>query len=405
MADSIKITSDASSNSSQLNPPSRIVCRVCQKQFSQYTCPRCNTRYCSLPCYKSHSLRCTESFMKDNVMGEMQHLEPGDETKQKMLDILKRFHSEEEEADNSDDDDDDDDDDLADSALSEETIQKIMSGVQISSEDLSTDEKKRFQRAVASGELSKFIQPWDPWWSKPSAKTISLSQKGTQLIQPITPHEPDPSDPARDIPPGPETALPPVNSLTSTEPSPLLAIHLVDILYSYCFTLRLYNGDWESDPIGPTMLVLNISKVLGQNGQPQTIFEALSYCLEMGGPQFGLGVIEDVVSLLSLGGDALICGLCDLNRMMKAALKEVKMEKARDVNKIEMKGKLKSGERKVYFLMCWVHEQPHEAWSSLAGLVMAEKNAMAAYIGNRNDGRRDESKVGNKGKVMIEEVV
>lgn len=24
----------------------------CQKQFSQYTCPRCNSRYCSVQCYK-----------------------------------------------------------------------------------------------------------------------------------------------------------------------------------------------------------------------------------------------------------------------------------------------------------------------------------------------------------------
>lgn len=34
--------------------------------------------------------------MRDNVVGELGHLGPNDETKQKMLDILKRFHSEEE---------------------------------------------------------------------------------------------------------------------------------------------------------------------------------------------------------------------------------------------------------------------------------------------------------------------
>lgn len=49
MADSI-VTSSNSSTSS-LNP-TRIICHVCQKQFSQYTCPRCNSRYCSLQCYK-----------------------------------------------------------------------------------------------------------------------------------------------------------------------------------------------------------------------------------------------------------------------------------------------------------------------------------------------------------------
>ncbi|XP_076947411.1 uncharacterized protein LOC143619346 [Bidens hawaiensis] len=412
MADTI-ITSESSSNSSQLNPPSRTICRVCQKQFSQYTCPRCNTRYCSLPCYKSHSLRCTESFMRDNVMEEMQQLEPGGDTKQKMLDILKRFHSEEE-AESMDDDDDG----SAESALSEETIQKIMSGLEISFDDLTTKEKKRFQRAVASGELSKLIEPWEPWWLKPSAKTLSLSREGTQRVQPITKTEPDPSDHTYEVPPGPETALPPVNRLTSTEPSPLLAVHLVDILYSYCFTLRLYNGDWKSDPVDSAMVVLTLSSVLGQSDQPETVTEALSYCLEqactpayrhVGGPQFGLVVVDDVASMLGLGGDTLVCGLCDLHRMLKAGLEGLKMEKARDVKRSEMKAKLKSGERKVYFLMCWVHEQPHEAWSSLAGLVMAEKNATMAYVGNSNNntkgGWKDQKKEDRKGKVMIEEVL
>ncbi|PWA78031.1 HIT-type Zinc finger family protein [Artemisia annua] len=403
MEDSI-IISETSSNSSHLNPLSRMVCRVCQKQFSQYTCPRCNTRYCSLPCYKSHSLRCTESFMRDNVMGEMQQMEPGDETKQKMLDILKHFHSEEE-ADSMDNDDG-----LVDSALSKETIQKIMSGVQISFDDLSTEEKKHFQRAVASGELSKLIEPWEPWWFKPSARTISLSPEGTQLVQPITNEEADPLNKTNEVPLGPETALAPISELTSTEPSPLLAIHLVDILYSYCFTLRLYNDDWESEPAGSTVVVLSISSVLGHNGQPETVSEALSYCLEqtyspafrhMGGSQFGLGILDGVVSLLSLGGDALVCGLCDLHRMIKAGMKEVKMEKRHK----EIKGKSKSGERKVYFLICWVHDQPQEVWSSLAGLVMVEKNAAMDYKGNGTGDWRAEKKAERKGKVIIEEVL
>ncbi|XWS61555.1 hypothetical protein CRYUN_Cryun07bG0135300 [Craigia yunnanensis] len=81
-----------------------------------------------------------------------------------MLEILKRFHSEEE-ADPSDEDVDD-------STLSDETIQKILLGGEVNFADLSLEEKKRFQRAVASGELSKMIEPWDPWWLKPVARTI-----------------------------------------------------------------------------------------------------------------------------------------------------------------------------------------------------------------------------------------
>lgn len=51
-----------------------------------------------------HNLCCTESFMRENVMEELKQVQPDDETKRKMVDILKRFHSEEEM--NSDDDGD-----------------------------------------------------------------------------------------------------------------------------------------------------------------------------------------------------------------------------------------------------------------------------------------------------------
>ncbi|KAF3434212.1 hypothetical protein FNV43_RR25315 [Rhamnella rubrinervis] len=406
MADDI-VTSQKPSTSSQFNPPSRIICQVCQKQFSQYTCPRCNSRYCSLHCYKSHSLRCTESFMRENVVEELQQLQPNDETKQKMLDILRRFHSEEEADDMNEED----------STLSEEIIQKAFSGGQINFDDLSVEERKRFQRAVASGELSKMIEPWDPWWLRPSARTISLGKEGTQLVQPLAKQEAsmltenDPqSNQASEIPPGPETPLPPVSKLSSTQPSPLLAVHLVDIIYSYCFTLRLYNGDWQSDAIGSAMVMLSVSSVLGQGGQPETVLEALSYCLEqtcspayrhMGGLQFGVGLIDDVVSVLTLGCPALLCLLCDLQRLAQAGERELKSEKSR---RSETRSKLKLAERKIYFMMSWVHEQPGESWSSLAAIVRAEKSGGINYESLSRSGKVKSKAEGVKGKVLIEEM-
>ena len=59
-----------------------------------------------------------------------------------------------------------------------------------------------------------------------------------------------------------------------------------------------------------------MSSVLGQGGHPETVLETVSYCLEqicspayrhMGGLQFGFGLIDDVISLLSLGTSALVC--------------------------------------------------------------------------------------------------
>ncbi|KAJ6835428.1 zinc finger HIT domain-containing protein 2 [Iris pallida] len=377
----------------------RLICRVCQKQFSQYTCPRCNTRYCSLQCYKRHSLRCTESFMRENVMGELQHLQPEDETKRKMLEILKRFHSEDET--NSDEEDE--------SMLSEETIQKVISGNEIRVEDLSQEEIKQFQRAVASGELSKMIEPWNPWWKQRSAQRISLSPDGSRLIRPL--HEQNESN-LSEVPAGPENPLPPLSKLSQASPSPLLAVHLVDILYSYCFTLRLYNGDWHADPLGAATEVLTLSAVLSDDARPETVAEALSSCLEKicspmyrhtGGFPFGIGIIDDVNSLLSLGGNALICLLSDLRMLIQAGEGMIKSEMSSKGKRSGSSRKLKGAERKAYFLMCWVHEQPGEAWSSLASLVEVEKASILAVNRGRKKPGTAEEKDLSRSKVLIEE--
>ncbi|KAJ3682130.1 hypothetical protein LUZ60_014703 [Juncus effusus] len=397
------VISESSAQSSSSFSDLRIICRVCQKQFSQYTCPRCNTRYCSLNCYKNHSVRCTESFMRENVLDEMKQIQPEDETKKKMMDILKRFHSEDQEEEiNSDDEDDDD------NTFSEELIQKVLSGEEIKLEDLNPDEIKKFKKSLISGELSKLIQPWTPWWAQPSAKSLSLSQSGCQLITPINTNNSE-SEPVSEIPPGPDSPLPAVSQLIKSEPSPFLAVHLIDVLYSYCFTVRLYNGDWKSDPFGSVSVFLNISRVLGEDFRPESAKEALNACLEracspvykqMGGLGFAIGVIDDVIALLELGRDALICALCDLRRMVEEGERVGKREK---VGRRE-RGKVRGGERKVYFLMCWVNEQPNEAWVSLAGLVRVEREALNEVLERNGKMVKDEKKMKNSSKMLIEEV-
>ncbi|KAK9144504.1 hypothetical protein Sjap_004407 [Stephania japonica] len=353
--------------------------------------------------FTATSLRCTESFMRENVVQELKHMKPDDETKKKMLNILKRFHSEEEEMDPMDEDDGGRSVStclgirycsliqlhdpsvmivvkfsyhpsfllfaeqsltiknmfmLADSVLSEETIQKILSGHDLSLDDLSSEEMKCFRRAMASGELSKLIEPWEPWWLKPSARTIILSR-------------------------------------------------------CYCFTLRLYNGDWYSDALGAALVLFSISSVLGEGGQPQTVSEALAHCLEQtcspaykdaGGLQLGLGLVDDTMCLLNLGEPAIICLLCDLQRLFEAAGREKKQEQGRKM-KSEVENKLKLADRKVYFLMCWVHEQPPEVWSSLASFVEIEKKSMTTLKDHGGDAKLLRINGGNpKGKVLIEEV-
>ena len=50
------------------------------------------------------------------------------------------------------------------------------------------------------------------------------------------------------LPAAPKTPLPLLASLTKAVPSPLLQWQLLDILYTYCFIMRFYNGEPHSDP-------------------------------------------------------------------------------------------------------------------------------------------------------------
>ncbi|CAM0956445.1 unnamed protein product [Alopecurus aequalis] len=386
----------------------RVICRVCQKQFAQYTCPRCNTRYCSLTCYKGHGVQCTESFMRENVTEELKQIQPEDESKRKMLDILKRFHLEEEmESDGEDE-----------SMLSEELIQKVISDGGIKLEDLSDDEIKRFRQALASGELSKMIEPWTPWWKNPSAKSISLSHDGSQLIREINTDDTTSDQTTvsesiiNEIPEGPESPLPSLKQLTKAEPSPLLTVHLVDILYSYSFTLRLYNGDWHSDPFGASSVALSMSKVSGEDAKPETVSESLRTCIEetcspvyrhTGGFRFAIGLVEDIITILSLGGNALVCALCDFRRLIRAGESMLKEEKVGKTERARSSQKLRGADRKIFFMTCWSHEQPSDAWPSLARIVEVEKASLEEL--DSGSGMRKTARKNNlQSKVLIEEV-
>lgn len=259
-------------------------------------------------------------------------------------------------------------------------------------EDLSPEERKQFQRAITSGVLSKMIEPWEPWWLKPSARVISLRQDGTQLVRPVDDQTSSETS-LSEIPTGPETPLPLLCELTSRDPSPLLPVHLLDVLYSYCFTLRLYNGDWRCDPLGAAMVALSVSAILEEGRQPATVAEALGHSLgrtcspeykHAGGLRLGQILLDDTIGLLFLGRDALVCLLFDLQRLILAGETILRSEKMRREKKVEARSKLRRAEKKVYFLMCWANEQPGEAWSSLASLVQVEKASMAAIVEARN---------------------
>lgn len=137
-------------------PDSNSPCAFCVRKVSKYTCPRCNVRYCSSSCYKSdkHS-QCSELFYKDCVLEAMSEHKGSPEDKLKMLEMLKKLEEQDRDEDSFD----------------AEDLEERLNDIDINSDPeavwsaLTENERKEFESAVRTGEISNVIDVWVPWWS------------------------------------------------------------------------------------------------------------------------------------------------------------------------------------------------------------------------------------------------
>ncbi|CAL8462874.1 g2408 [Coccomyxa elongata] len=333
------------------------ICKVCLTQFAKYTCPRCHLQYCSLNCYKKHGDRCTEGFYNENVEKQLRQTTTSDQEKRKMMEILQRFNESDEMlpgAEMSEEGEESGAEEGAEEGLSAETLAKLMAqieqgqDVEIQESDLSPQDLAAFERAVTSGSLARLVTPWQPWWRTQEAAQISLSTAGTRIIYAQSAHE-ESAGPLNDIgaiPPPPSTPLPLMATLSKAQPSPLLRWQLVQILYSYCLTMHMYNGDWTSHPQGAAITAMEASAALGGHqdsaapsaaSPPASAAEAVLECLARtchpslcgpAGRRFAVPTLDDVQVLLRCGRPAIVCALTDLRRLFSAALAETGGAKA-----------------------------------------------------------------------------
>lgn len=138
----------------------------CKEKESRYTCPRCKLVYCSVSCYKSElHLGCSEEFFKQCIVQQLAEEQlvkncNVPENKQLLLEELMKNVSREEAVLDSDDSELDSGDEL----------EKRMEKVDLDCPDeiwanLSDREKEKFQNLIDSGEISKCLPEWKPWWT------------------------------------------------------------------------------------------------------------------------------------------------------------------------------------------------------------------------------------------------
>lgn len=171
-AEQIRVRKD-DSNSAE----GKVLCGICRRQFSRYTCPGCNVSYCSLTCFRSeaHS-QCSEAFYRKEIQtGIETKSSKTHEERNKMLELLKRLEEQTQEEDNSvlrdQDESDSDSNDLvarfADvdiSSASSDELLRLMTKEEIDKffNVLRHPTSQLAQQLLSSEELQSVRQ--EPWW-------------------------------------------------------------------------------------------------------------------------------------------------------------------------------------------------------------------------------------------------
>eukprot|EP01117_Protostelium_nocturnum_P018431 TRINITY_DN7707_c0_g1_i1.p1 TRINITY_DN7707_c0_g1~~TRINITY_DN7707_c0_g1_i1.p1 ORF type:complete len:427 (+),score=177.26 TRINITY_DN7707_c0_g1_i1:219-1499(+) len=364
------------------------ICQVCFRKELKYTCPKCNVGYCCLECYKIHNnSSCIQSFQLQNLNQHLKSMKVNQDQKKHFAKILLRNYvegnhqlqqdqdgeEEEEEkhahySNHREQNDLEGEEEEGVLPTSEEELRRILKKMNLDKGDLNADlsleEQVDFIRALTDGRMGKFISPWLPWWN------------GSTQGQSPSISSPPPSSSVGDNtskPPKINKNIPLLSSLSKVKPSKLLGFNLIDILYSYAYTMRIFNGDL-SDLEGKEAAssVLELSSVLSQNRIYQTSVEVLQFVVEgslefssvSNSAGFSVDVLHDVSLILSKS-DFILSALSDLIALFERTEKELKSENESK----ELRKKTSLALKKIVFYLSWVNDQISQKESSVSSTI------------------------------------
>lgn len=251
-----------------------IPCAVCLTQFSQYTCPRCGIRYCSLSCYRRHGDRtCHQQFLQQQLMERLRTKSSdavSESDRRIVIEMLHRMEAEQqqqqqrEESGGTQRDGSGDDGGWRDAW--ERLWQRVIdhtsgddahgggSGgnvedmiVDVLLRELERDDalKRDFEASVRDGRMSRWAQRelWRPWWTEEGAaagggRRLVQERRQQQQQQEVEEHHCASGDGNDDC------ALPPLSKLLGKRRAAgTVPYDVLDVLYGYCYVMRLFNGD------------------------------------------------------------------------------------------------------------------------------------------------------------------
>ena len=315
-----------------------MLCQVCLKINSKYSCPRCNISYCGLQCYRApcHS-QCSEEFYKDCVSQELQNRHTASSDKTKTLEILQRV-SEDFSNENLDSDDEDD--------LNDRIANIDLDDADSLWQTLTVEERNDFRMKVENGEIYKLVPaneklsyPEQFWWEihvhvkkvEELNSQVSLSPKLPLVI-------------SLDF------------NLDVSKSSNLVRFNIINVLSAYTMTYRHLSWETQSSPEDFINFVHHVHQLstnlkVGENfTNAELAITSVTTRLEQS-QEYDSGLVsnarKDILAFIKGPGHALpddlyiLAALSDLKRMFG------------------VKGKKKTWkllDKKIDFYICWTKQ-------------------------------------------------
>lgn len=333
-------------------------------------------------------------------------------------------------------------------AEEEEDVVMRLSGLNIESltEDelwtlLPAKDKQKVEQLLKDGGISALVPIWRPWWEEHerdhavlieelqregrAEETSSVVAEEDRDIQGLDTTSESPSplkqgvhkqkvklEGSREAPPPITCEIPPLSSLCSASPSPLVKFSLVNVLYGYAYMLRLFNGDISETQqlLDFTQLLLPVSECLGRSRTFSSFSEALSAAMasvsaEHWDSDLALSAVGGVAHILSGASKDervgfTLSALAQLRSVFSRARTAAPRDHAPFRRLCFLAGK------KCEFLQAWAKENTH----TLRVLASWAWSECQRRTGERQAMERDRKWVEEsrkkriQGKVMIEEI-
>ena len=183
-------------------------------------------------CYTNHGNSCTEHFYKENVNEFLQSQVADEFEKQKTIEMLQRLSLQDEEEITMEIQQKEDE-------RIEIILEKIKKGENIDEiwSHFTDDEKRDFEKNI-SQLYSKNNNSFTPWYHSNDAQPPPIPSNIISFSKLMG---------------------------NSSQTSPNIHLFLINILFSYCYTYRLYEGDWKEDIVDSVNTLLSLSNVLNPN--------------------------------------------------------------------------------------------------------------------------------------------